>query len=121
MRPLLATTTALLAILLLAACGSEGIQLSADDPDRRGAELFLERCSGCHSMKAAGAVGSANRKLPNQGPNLDEREVSADDALYAIRNGGISGVLMPQNIVVGDEAQAVAGFIAQHSGSEVTD
>ena len=73
-----------------------------------GAVLFAERCSGCHTLDAAGAQGSANRTLRNQGPNLDERAETVDDVLYAIRNGGFSGAIMPQNILVGDEAEAVA-------------
>jgi hypothetical protein len=39
--------------------------------------------------------------------------------LFAIRNGGFSGAIMPQNIVVGDEAEAVAEFVAEYAGSEV--
>ena len=39
--------------------------------------------------------------------------------LYAIRNGGFSGAIMPQNIVVGDEAEAVAEFVAEYAGSDV--
>ena len=93
--------------------------MPADDPNHAGAVLFAERCSGCHTLKAAGAEGSANRKLRNQGPNLDERAESVDDVLYAIRNGGFSGAIMPQNIVVGDDAEAVADFVAEYSGTEV--
>ena len=100
-------------------CGTQGIQVAQDDPDYAGAVLFSERCSGCHSLDAAGAQGSANRALRNQGPNLNERIESADDVLYAIRNGGFSGAIMPQNIVVGDEADAVAHFVENYSGSEV--
>ena len=119
MRPLLALTTALLVALALGACGSEGIQLADDDPNYDGAVLFSERCSGCHSLKAAGAEGSANRAVRNQGPNLNERIESPEDVLYAIRNGGFSGAIMPQNILVGDEADAVARFVAEYSGTDV--
>lgn len=119
MRPLLALTAATVAALALGACGTEGIQLSEDDPNYEGAVLFSERCSGCHSLKAAGAQGSANRALRNQGPNLNERVESSADVLYAIRNGGFSGAIMPQNILVGDEAEAVADFVAEYSGDEV--
>ena len=119
MRPVLAITSALAAAAVLAACGSEGIQVAETDANYEGAVLFAERCSGCHTLKAAGAVGSANRALRNQGPNLDEREESEEDVLYAIRNGGFSGAIMPQNIVVGDEAEAVAEFVADHSGDEI--
>ena len=33
--------------------------------------------------------------------------------LYAIENGGFSGQIMPQNIVVGGRREAVARFLAQ--------
>jgi mono/diheme cytochrome c family protein len=118
-RPLLVTTTAIALVLGLAACGTESIEVAADEPAYEGAVLFSERCSGCHTLKAAGAEGSANRALRNQGPNLDQRAVSADDALFAIRNGGFSGAIMPQNIVVGEEAAAVAEFVAEYSGTDV--
>jgi len=36
--------------------------------------------------------------------------------LYAIRNGGFSGAVMPENIVTGREAQQIAEFLAKHSG-----
>ena len=110
MRPALAITTALAAAAVLAACGSEGIRLSEGDEHYEGAVLFAERCSGCHTLDAAGSVGSANRRLRNQGPNLDERAESAEDVLYAIQNGGFSGAIMPQNIVVGDRGTGGCGF-----------
>lgn len=108
-----------MAALSLSACGSEGIEVSSDDPSYEGAVLFSERCSGCHTLAAAGAEGSANRALRNQGPNLDERVETPEDVLFAIQNGGFSGAIMPQNIVVGDEADAVADFVAEYAGSEV--
>jgi cytochrome c551 len=110
---------AALAALFLAACGSEGVQVSSDDANYEGAELFVQRCSGCHTLKAAGADGSANRQFRNQGPNLDQRVETPEDVLFAIRNGGFSGAIMPQNIVVGEEAQAVADFVAEYAGTEV--
>jgi mono/diheme cytochrome c family protein len=118
-RPGLVLTATIAAALALAACGTEGIEVAQDDSHYEGAVLFSERCSGCHTMKAAGAQGSANRALRNQGPNLDERSESVEDVLFAIRNGGFSGAIMPQNIVVGDEAQAVAEFVAAYAGCDV--
>ena len=118
-RPVLVMTFALAAAAVFAACGSEGIQVAESDENYEGAVLFQERCSGCHTMKAAGSFGSANRALRNQGPNLDEREETVEDVLYAIRNGGFSGAIMPQNIVVGEEAEAVAQFVADNSGDEI--
>jgi mono/diheme cytochrome c family protein len=113
------TTAAIAAVIGLSACGTESIEVAEDVPTHDGAVVFAERCSGCHTLKAAGAEGSANRAVRNQGPNLDERAVSYRDALFAIRNGGFSGAIMPQNIVVGDEAEAVAEFVADHAGTQV--
>jgi mono/diheme cytochrome c family protein len=107
------------AALALGACGTQGVKVADDDPNYTGAVLFADRCSGCHSLDAAGAQGSANRELRNQGPNLNQRVESVDNVLYAIRNGGYSGAIMPQNIVTGDDAQAVAEFVAKYSGGDV--
>ena len=118
MRSFFIITAAIAAILALGACGSEGIEVDSDS-DARGAELFAERCSGCHTLSAAGANGSGTRVVRNQGPNLDERAESAEDVLYAIRNGGFSGAIMPQQIVVGEDAEAVADFVAKYSGGDI--
>jgi mono/diheme cytochrome c family protein len=118
-RAVLALTAAAVAALALAACGgTEGISVSKDDPAHSGAVLFAERCSGCHTLTPAGTQGTANRALRVQGPNLDQRVESVDDVLFAIRNGGFSGAIMPQNIVTGAEAAAVAEFVAKYAGSE---
>ncbi|HWM54013.1 MAG TPA: cytochrome c [Solirubrobacterales bacterium] len=120
MRSVLATALAIAAALVLAACGfgEEGISISEDDPNHKGAVLFASHCSGCHTLSAAGTQGSGNRSVRVQGPNLDERIESYDDALFAIQNGGFSGAIMPQNIVVGEEAEAVARFVAEYAGQD---
>jgi mono/diheme cytochrome c family protein len=119
-RPLLATALAAVAILALSACGwgSEEITVAKDDPLYEGAAIFADRCSGCHTLEAAGAQGTGNREARAQGPNLDQREETYEDALYAIENGGFSGAIMPQNIVVGEEAEAVARFVAEYAGTD---
>ena len=120
MRPALAIALAVVAARALAACGfgEEGISVSEDDPDYNGAVLFATNCSGCHTMSAAGSQGTGNRSARTQGPNLDQRTETYDDALFAIQNGGFSGAIMPQNIVVGEEAEAVARFVAKYSGTD---
>ena len=120
MRPVLVIAVAALAALALAACGfgEEGISVSKDDPNYNGAVLFSTHCSGCHTLSAAGTQGSGNRSARTQGPNLDQRTETYEDALFAIQNGGFSGAIMPQNIVVGDEAEALARFVAKYAGSE---
>ena len=110
----------LAAALGLAACGfgEEGISVSQDDPNHEGAVLFSTHCAGCHTLGAAGTQGSGNRGERVQGPNLDQRTETYEDALFAIQNGDFSGAIMPQNIVVGDEADKVAKFVAEYAGSE---
>lgn len=118
MRSFFTIIAAVAAILALGACGSEGIEVESE-ADQRGAELFAERCAGCHTLDAAGALGSSNRTVRTMGPNLDERAESTEDVLYAIRNGGFSGAIMPQQIVTGEDAQAVAEFVAKYSGGDI--
>jgi mono/diheme cytochrome c family protein len=119
-RLALITATALLAAFGLAACGmgEEGVSVSKSDSNYNGAVLFATHCSGCHTLSAAGTQGSGNRGLRTQGPNLNQRTETYDDALFAIQNGGFSGAIMPQNIIVGEEAEAVARFVAKYAGEE---
>ena len=87
----------------------------------RGAELFYLHCSGCHTFSVAGAEGSTTKVATREnkdGPNFDQRAETAGDVLYAIRNGGFSSGPMPQNIVTGEEATAIAEFIAKYSGRQ---
>jgi mono/diheme cytochrome c family protein len=120
-RPLTVLSALAFSVLALAACGSSGIDVAEDDPMHEGAVLFAERCSGCHTLSAAGTQGSGNRALRQQGPNFDEREESYEDALFAIQNGGFGGAIMPQNIVVGEDARKVAEFLAEYAGRDVPD
>ena len=120
MRPAIATILAALTVLALAACGfgEEGITVSEQDSNHDGAVLFADHCAGCHTLKAAGTQGTGNRSIRTQGPNLDQRTETYEDALFAIRNGGFSGAIMPQNSVVGAEAEKVARFVAEYTGQE---
>jgi mono/diheme cytochrome c family protein len=127
LRPL-ATIAALGATLTLglAACGEEVEVPREQAALRDGAQLFRERCSGCHTLDAAGSRGSKPTDQVSggertNGPNFNTRKVSRDDTLFAIRNGGFSGAIMPANIVVGREAQKVADFLARYSGQQAGD
>ncbi|MBA3327403.1 MAG: cytochrome c [Solirubrobacterales bacterium] len=115
---------ALCAALLMTACGAQGVKLADDDPNRAGAVLFAERCSGCHSLEVAGAQGSASDvgdRERTDGPSFDTRKEEVADVLYAIRNGGFSGAIMPENIATGREAQAIAEFLAEYSGRKAAE
>jgi mono/diheme cytochrome c family protein len=107
---------------VLAGCGGEIEVPESDQTAHRGAELFYQRCSGCHSFKKANAYGSKPEGQlqggeRTNGPNFNVRKVDRDDALFAIRNGGFSGAIMPANIVTGEDADAVAEFLDKYSGS----
>jgi mono/diheme cytochrome c family protein len=119
-RPALATALAITAAFALAACGfgEESVSVSKGDPNYEGAQLFATHCSGCHTLSAAGTQGSGNRGQRTQGPNLNQRTETYEDALFAIQNGGFSGAIMPQNIVVGKEAEEVAHFVAKYAGED---
>jgi len=112
-----------LASSLFAGCGGDITVPEKDQTAHRGAVLFYERCSGCHTLEAANAYGSkAAGQLQGgertNGPNFDQRKESTDDVLFAIRNGGFSGAIMPANIVTGEDAEAVAAFLAKYSGTQ---
>jgi mono/diheme cytochrome c family protein len=118
-----ATTLILLACAAaLGACGSQGVQVAASSPYHHGAVLFRDHCSGCHTLSVVGAQGSATsigNRVKQNGPNFNIRKESVEQVLYAIRNGGFSGATMPENIVLGEDAQAIASFLEQYSGRQV--
>jgi mono/diheme cytochrome c family protein len=120
-RRVLAAGAIVAAGLTAAACGSEDISVKSNDSAqvKRGAVLFAERCSGCHTFDVAGAQGGAtevhDRERPD-GPNFNVRRETNDSVLYAIRNGGFSGAIMPENIVVGQDAADVAAFVTKYAG-----
>jgi mono/diheme cytochrome c family protein len=116
--------------LLLAACGSNdyGVSKFGDDgPQKvapalaRGEKIFNQRCGGCHTFDTSGTEGSAvraNSREYKDGPNFNVRREKYPDVLYAIHNGGFSSGPMPQNIVVGHDAEIVACFVATYSGKK---
>jgi mono/diheme cytochrome c family protein len=121
-RPLLLLALPLVAAVAVA-CGSDEVQVAKSSPDYSGAQIFHQRCAGCHSLNVAGTQGSAenpNKRELKDGPNFDQRREQYDGILYAIRNGGFSSGPMPQDIVVGKQAEQVARFLAKNSGKRAT-
>jgi cytochrome c551 len=113
------------AALLAAGCGSEEIKLDKGESQNvsNGAALFSEHCSGCHSLDAVGAHGSsvnASDKEHTDGPNFNDRREDRDGVLYAIRNGGFSGAIMPENILTGQDAEDVADFLSKYAGTQAS-
>ena len=111
---LLALATALLA----AGCGTGGISKSGDSD--KGKTLFLAKCSGCHTLADAGSHGI-------QGPNLDD--AFAYDRRQGFKQVTVQQVVrdqielavppMPQNLVKGADADAVAAYVAMVAGKPV--
>ena len=109
------------AALAVSACSSQSIKLAKSSPYYEGAQLFLTHCSGCHSLALVGAEGSASSvpgRLRTQAPNFNYRKEGYACVLYAIENGGFSGQIMPQDLVVGPQARAVARFLAKFAGAQ---
>jgi mono/diheme cytochrome c family protein len=108
---------------LATACGTQKVSVpKSQGVLHEGAVLFNQRCSGCHTLSYAATQGSAQNVRTaqfNNGPNFNVRcERPVARVLYAIINGGFSGGIMPQNIVVGPQADAVAQFVATFSGRQ---
>jgi len=104
----------------VAGCGGE---VDVKEEDRAAATVFNQHCSGCHTLKSANSYGSKPAGQleggeRTNGPDFDQRKEQSDDVLFAIRNGGFSGAIMPANIVVGEEAETLADFVASYSGTE---
>jgi mono/diheme cytochrome c family protein len=116
------------AALAATACGTQKISVPKGAPGSpqaalyHGAYLFSTRCAGCHTLSYAGTHGSAanvRTAQANNGPNFNVRcERPAARVLYAIENGGFSGAIMPQNVVVGQDAIDVARFVATYAGRQ---
>jgi cbb3-type cytochrome c oxidase subunit III len=109
---------ALAAALLAAGCGTGGISKSGDSD--KGKTLFLAKCSGCHTLADAGSHGS-------QGPNLDDafaysrKQGFKQETIEQVVRDQIELAVppMPQNLVKGADADAVAAYVAMVAGKPV--
>jgi mono/diheme cytochrome c family protein len=121
-RGALAVLTTLSIAGAFSACGSQDndvLRTNASADVKAGSQLFVAKCSGCHTLSAVGSDGSASKVRDRErvdGPNFDVRKECVDNVLYAIRNGGYSGAIMPENLVVGKDADDIAKFLQQYSG-----
>jgi mono/diheme cytochrome c family protein len=120
-KVLLIMSASIAVAAIASGCGTMRIKVPRSaGPVYTGAVLFSQRCAGCHTLSYAGTQGSASdvrhREITN-GPNFDQRcERPITRVLYAIENGGFSGAIMPQNVVVGQDARDVALFVATYAG-----
>jgi mono/diheme cytochrome c family protein len=99
-----AASALLLAALLVAGCGNKSGR--GGPPPTSAEATFVQQCGACHTLRAAGTKGIV-------GTNLDERLPSKAAVSDAIRTGPKN---MPSDLVSGDEAQLVAGYVASVAG-----
>ncbi len=102
---------------VVGACGNGG---KADEA--KGKQLFTQKCGACHVLENAGTKGI-------QGPNLDFAfKKSIEDGLgrSTIKNVVRDQIALPQgrqmpaNLVKGDDAEAVAAYVADAVGKKGT-
>ena len=78
--------------------------------DKEGREIFGQRCANCHTLKAVNAVAEV-------GPSLDKLRPPKNLVLDAINKGRARGNgQMAAQLVEGEQAEAVAGFVAKAVG-----
>jgi mono/diheme cytochrome c family protein len=78
-----------------------------------GREVFLQNCSGCHTLADAGTTGKV-------GPNLDEAKPTYEHALTMVRDGGGGGLgVMPrfEGTLTPEQIDAVARYVSDAAGS----
>ena len=77
-----------------------------------GKELFRQTCTACHTLAAANARGVT-------GPNLDEiGEMTEERVLTAIEVGGTGQKRMPEKLLEGENAEAVAKYVSTVAGQK---
>ena len=98
-----------------------GIKLTA--AEKRGREMFGERCALCHTLAAANAVGKV-------GPNLDVIQPTEQLVLHTIQYGCLQNPpsgsqeaclgegTMPADVFQGVDATEVAQFVSKVAGNE---
>jgi mono/diheme cytochrome c family protein len=85
-----------------------GVDLNASQT--AGRAVFGKYCATCHTLKASNAVGKV-------GPNLDVLHPPKGLILDAIANGRARGQgQMPAGLVVGQDAEDVAAYVAAVAG-----
>jgi mono/diheme cytochrome c family protein len=74
--------------------------------------LFAKYCKLCHTLKAANAVASV-------GPDLDQLRPNKKLVLFTVAHGRANGNgAMAKDLVVGQDAQDVANFVAAAVGAK---
>jgi mono/diheme cytochrome c family protein len=118
------------AVLLAAACGTVG--RTTEGKVSRGKELFVENCGSCHALADAGTRGRVGPDLdqafvnvrstdkPGQGfKESTIRDVVRGQIAYPVVDPVTDAPGMPANLVEGEDADAVAAYVASVAGLPV--
>jgi len=107
------------AALFAGGCGTGGKAVSSGD-QANGQKLFTDKCAGCHVLAAAGAQGKVGPDLDAAfaGPKAEHFKQSTiqNVVLDQIREASLP---MPANLVKGQDAVDVAGYVAAVAGTNV--
>jgi cbb3-type cytochrome c oxidase subunit III len=120
---------ALAALVALAAagCGSEG-RVAEPGSTSRGKELFVEKCGQCHQLADAQTAGVIGPNLDDAFDDIRERKGFGESTIRDVVRGQIAYPVvnpptgepgMPANLVTGDDADAVATYVAAVAGVPV--
>jgi len=94
---------AALVVLAAAGCGGGHPGAAGGTTTTNPKVLFVRNCGACHRLAAAGTEGGV-------GADLDRARPSRAAVLQAIADGPAA---MPQGLVTGVDAQAVAAYVAR--------
>ena len=117
--------TPLLALVALAALvvAASGCGTTDADP-QRGRTLFIQKCSECHALAQAGAVGQVGPSLDRafaaareEGNDSDTIEgVVKAQVEYPRESNGNPAVSMPADLVTGQDLDDVAAYVGEWAG-----
>jgi mono/diheme cytochrome c family protein len=125
LRGLAGACVALIAVFAATGCGTVGT--GEGGAAARGKPLFVEGCGQCHVLADAGTQGTI-------GPNLDDgfatarRDGLGEETIRSVVRGQIAYPVeepvsgqpgMPANIFEGEDADAVAAYVAEVAGLPV--
>jgi cytochrome c oxidase subunit I len=80
-------------------------------PPGPGEDLFVQSCGSCHALEHAGTAGGV-------GPDLDAIIADEQTVTQAIEQGGAGTGQMPADLVTGEDAKAVAEYVAAATGND---
>ena len=96
------------AAYVAANAGLQGFVQAAAVSGTNGKQIFVAKCGGCHTLKAAGTTGT-------QGPSLDVLKPAFPRVKKQVINGG--GIMPAFKGVLNDaQINAVAKYVAEHAG-----